>query len=611
MYKRVLTFVFSILLFSSACSYSAEIGKKYTGPLLDGCSIYQLGMNEFVISLTGRKLPEPNAQTDNNSLVIVFDGARANNPKAINSSISDIIEGVPVLYNFGAENLSGDMVSIQLDATMPLEIITASRTARGWSFRVKADETQNTTKVFTNLFPDAVIPTPKNTIPAPQTELPFTADTRTTIEFRDAELQDVFRLFMAALGRNVVIDSSFPKNTLVTMTLVDVRIDEIMNYLLRTYDIACYNYAPNITAFGTRESLYKLSGAKELKTFKISYASPQRIGEILKNLLGFSVTLIRESSGTGSGSNTGVNTTSSTSTGSSVSARAAQNAGRNTSSGSSSTTSGSTSGNANTNTLSEIMIDERFRMLYVKTNPARMEEVKEMIKMLDVPLRQVMIRASIFEFSDEATSDVQATLNMVYDRWSLESNAGAGVITYEDRTYRNGRSNFDRYITASLSALEAKNKGKIIANPSVITIEGEEAKITLKQDIMYNSGLTDKGVPTWSTTEVGPELTFTPIIEDKGYINLTIKINTGDYLGTDSDGNIQTTDRDIETHIRVRDGMPFVVGGLFQDITTKYKSKIPILGDIPLLGRFFSYTSDLNSKTQAVMIVTPYILDSR
>lgn len=411
---------------------------------------------------------------------------------------------------------------------------------------------------------------------------------------------------MAALGRNVVIDSSFPKNTLVTMTLVDVRIDEIMNYLLRTYDIACYNYAPNITAFGTRESLYKLSGAKELKTFKISYASPQRIGEILKNLLGFSVTLIRESAGDAAGSNTGVNTTSSTSTGSSVSAREVQNAARNTGSGSSSN---------NNNAVSEVMIDERFRMLYVKTNPARMEEVEEMIKMLDVPLRQVMIRASIFEFNDSATEDVQSMLNLAYDRWTLDISTGGdepfGVLTYQDFTYRNGRSDFDRYITASFNALEGKNKGKVIANPSVITIEGEEAKITLKQDIMYNSGLTDKGVPTWSTTEVGPELTFTPIIEDKGYINLTIKINTGDYLGTDSNGNIQTTDRNVETHIRVRDGMPFVVGGLFQDITTRRKVKIPILGDIPLLGRLFSTTSDVNDKTQAVMIITPYILDSR
>lgn len=578
----MLALALSILL----CSPVAGMPEKYRGSELDGCSFYQLGMNEFVITLTGKKLPQPDVDVNGNTLVILIDGARAKNPAEINAYMTNMIDGVPLLYSFEVENLSGDRVSVELGAAMSLEVLTASRTARGWSYRIKADDAAE-------MFADVPVSAAKPTVPVPQTELPFSAETRTTIEFRDAELQDVFRLFMAALGRNIVIDASFPKNTLVTMTLVDVRIDEIMNYLLRTYDIACYNYAPNITAFGSREALYKLSGAKELKTFKISYASPQRIGEILKNLLGFSVTLIRESAGDAAGSNTGVNATSATSTGSSVSAREARSSG------------------SSNNALSEVMIDERFRMLYVKTNPARMEEAEAMIKMLDVPLRQVMIRASIFEFSDEATTDVQTTLNMVYDRWSLEANAGAGVIAYEDRTYRNGRSNFDRYITASFSALEAKNKGKIIANPSVITIEGEEAKITLKQDIMYSAGRDDSGNPTWQTTEVGPELTFTPIIEDKGYINLTLKINTGDYLGTDSDGNIQTTDRNIETHIRVRDGMPFVVGGLFQDISTKYRNKFPILGDIPLLGRFFSSTSDMKSKTQAVMIVTPYILDSR
>ena len=256
------------------------------------------------------------------------------------------------------------------------------------------------------------------------------------------------------------------------------------------------------------------------------------------------------------------------------------------------------------------MIDEKLRVLYVKTNPARMQEVEELIKILDVPLRQVMIRASIFEFNDAATLDVQNSLNMVYDKWTLESNPGnsTGLISYIDRTYSQGRSAFDRYITSTFSALESKNKGKTIANPSVITLEGEEAKITLKQDIMYSAGTDDNGNPTWETTEVGPELTFTPTIEDNGYINLEITINTGDYLGKDADGNIITTDREVDTHIRVRDGMPFVVGGLFQDINSRLKTKIPILGDIPFLGRFFSYTSNERNKTQAVMVVTPYIL---
>ena len=546
-------------------------------------------MDEFVLKLVGKKLPEPKADIDGSSLAVSIEGVQAAKIERLTSSIENFVETTPLLQDFELHNVSEDnlyRVELRLEAQSDVTISQAFKTSTGYTFRIKVKPYQEKAHSYMPLSS-----APKPSVIFPETTLPFRAETRTTIEFRDAELQDVFRLFMAALGRNIIIDSSFPRNTLVTMTLVDVRIDEIMNYLLRTYDIACYAYAPNITAFGTREALYKLSGAKQLKTFKVSYANPQRVGEILKNLLGFSVTLIRDSAGSGSNAST----SSSTSTGSSVSANEVRAA------------------TAGTGSVSEVMIDERLRTLYVKTNPARMEEVEELISLLDVPLRQVLIRASIFEFNDTATLDVQNSLNLVYDRWTLESNpgSGTGLLSYVDQTYSQGRSAFDRYITAAFSALEAKNKGKTVANPSVITIEGEEAKITLKQDIMYSAGADDNGNPTWSTTEVGPELTFTPVIEDKGFINLNIKINTGDYLGKDSDGNIITTDRNVETHIRVRDGMPFVVGGLFQDINSRLTTRIPILGDIPLLGNLFTYNSTENNKTQAVMIVTPYILDSK
>ena len=575
---------------SGGYSEAMERAGKFTGPFLTGCSVYQLGMDEFVLKLNGKKLPEPKAEVDDSLLEIVIEGAQADKPEEVSSLAENFVEASPILQDFDLQNVSEDKVYkvvVHLSAQSPVTIMSALKTITGYTFRIRVQERQEE-------FHEPLLPlsSPNPAVIFPETSLPFSAEERTTIEFRDAELQDVFRLFMAALGRNIILDSSFPKNELVSMTLVDVRIDEIMNYLLRTYDIACYAYAPNITAFGTREALYKLSGAKQLKTFKISYASPQRIGELLKNLLGFSVTLIQDS--TGSSSSSSSNTTSSTSTGSSVTASAVSSA------------------NSGTSSTPEVMIDQRLRTLYVKTNPARMQEVEELISMLDVPLSQVMIRASIFEFNDAATLDVETSLNMVYDRWTLESNNdGVNSLSYIDRTYSQGRSAFDRYITAAFSALESKNKGRTVANPSVITIEGEEAKITLKQDIMYSAGLDDNKNPTWNTTEVGPELTFTPIIEDKGYINLKIKINTGDYLGKDSDGNIITTDRNVETNIRVRDGMPFVVGGLFQDINTRLTTKFPILGDIPLIGNLFKQRSVDHDKTQAVMIVTPYILDSR
>ena len=525
---------------SSSAAVSTE---KYTGPLLTGCSMYQLGGSEFVIKFSGKNLPKPSTETDNNSLVFIFDGARAKNPESITSEISNYVENVPILYKFVLENLPEDQISVQLDADVPMNIDSGSRSVSGITFRIKTKEHLiHSAESFT-------LP-PKPKFPMPETKLPFTDPTRTTIEFREAELQDIFRLFMAALGRNVVLDSSFPRDVLVTMTLVDVRIDEIMNYLLRTYDIACFSYGPNITAFGTRQGLYKLSGAQNIKAFRIAYAEPAQVSTMLKTLTGL--------------------------------------------------------------TDSEIVIDERTKTLYVNTNPARMEEAEDLIGRIDTPAKQVMIRASIFEFSDSATKDVQTAINMVYDKWSLTSDPGnsTGQLNFIDQTYSQGRSALDRFITASLNALESKNKGRTLANPSVIAIDGQEASITLKQDIMYRSGLDEKGNLQWDTTEVGPELKFTPRIEDNGYINLDITINTGDYLGADYDGNIRTTERDMKTRIRVKDGMPFVVGGLFQEINTTARAKLPVLGDIPLLGTLFRSSVREKEKTQAVMIVTPYILES-
>ena len=71
-----------------------------------------------------------------------------------------------------------------------------------------------------------------------------------------------------------------------------------------------------------------------------------------------------------------------------------------------------------------------------------------------------------------------------------------------------------------------------------------------------------------------------------------------------------TTTRSVKTEVRVRDGMPFVIGGLFREDSTNNVSRIPILGNIPLLGELFTFRSNNKTKTQVVMIITPYILDS-
>ena len=546
------TFIFILCISFILCGDIAEAAKttpkKFTGSILTDCDIYQLGMNEFVLKLYGKEIPAPNPEFYDNSMNITLDNTQAKNIQALKYAVENLDNSVPITTGFHIENFSDDKlgvwkVELEIDADSPMEFVSGSRSVGGYSLRIKLREEEFQFEKF------AATPS-KNAI-YPEAFLPFRFDRRITIELRDADLQDVIRLLMYDSYLNVIIDNSFPKDVKISVTLNNVRIDEIVNQLMNQYDAACYMVGGNTIVFGARENLYKLSGKREIKSFRIAYADLAAVGTMLKNLV------------------------------------ALQD--------------------------SEFTQDDRMRTIYINTNPAKMEEVEDLIKRIDVPARQVMIRASIFEFSDSATLDVQNTLNMVYDRWTLTSNPAnsIGQISYQDMTYRNGKTDFDRYITSALNALQTKNKGKTIANPSVIAIEGQPASINLKEDILYPKGTDDDGNPEWDTVNVGPELQFTPIIEENGYINLDISINTGDYLGKDVDGNIRTTTRTVKTKIRVRDGMPFVVGGLNQDSTIRTKAQIPILGDIPLLGKLFSYTSNQHDKSQAVMIVTPYILDTK
>ena len=521
----------------------------YQPAQLKDVNSYQLGMDEFILNLQGRDIPNPNIESDGNYLTIIIPDTKAVNPKKINLFMSEFHQEVPAIIGFKIKNVSEDMLwrtEIDLETDKNIESKSLSRNFDGLAVRIKLKQDDNNFVKF--------VPTPK--VPnSPEAFLPFRMSNKINTEFRDAELRDVFRLIMEDSGKNVIIDNSFPKDIIISLTLVDIKAEEILNYLMNQYDLACTIAGNNTIAFGTREALYKLSGRREIKSFKIAYADLASVVTMLKNLAAV--------------------------------------------------------------TDAEITQDERMRTIHVQTNPAKMYQVEDIIKRLDVPAQQVMIRASIFEFSDSVTKDVQAAIEGVYDKWTFRSNyngdgtidGSAGFIRMLDDTYTNGKSNFDRQITVALQALENKGKGRTIANPSVIAVDGQEANISLKQEILYSKGYNEKGNVEWGSEEVGPELKFTPKIEENGYVYLDINIQTGDYLGKDTDGNISTTTREVTTKIRVRDGMPFVVGGLNQDGHIVTMAKIPVLGDIPLLGELFKWKNDEHNKTQAVMIVTPYILN--
>ena len=539
--KFAAVFILLFIIAGSEISFAARINSnKISNASLTNCAVYQLGTDEFVLKLTGKKLPDPLVQFNNDMTFITFYNCTAVKPSNINNEVSKELEIVPMIVDFNVENLSDDLVNravITIRSAKSLKLHKITMIREGFSIRLSSVQETN----FNSLL------TPAKRAAAPSQTLPFKVNTKITVELREIDLMDVIRMLMNQLGRNVIIDTSFPKNVLITMSLNDIRIDEVLNYLLRTYNIACYSAGKNTTVFGTREGLYKLSGDDETKTFDISYATPAAVKTMLAALTGIP--------------------------------------------------------DAN------IVIDERLHSLYVRTNPAKMQEVTEVIKTIDLPGRQVMIRANIFEFADTATREVANALDIVYNEYTLKWAAGGGTITYDNS------ASMQHIITNSFTNLQRNGMGKVIANPSVIALDGHEAQISLTEDYPYISARDQAGNVTWSTEEVGPKLTFTPRIGRDGFINLKLDIQTGEVLDTMTSSTGEemprTSSRSVKTEIRVREGMPFVVGGLFRENMNRQVLKMPILGDIPLLGELFRTRTRTRNKTQVVMVVTPYILDSK
>ena len=543
--KFLFIFILTALIFAGSDSLFARVtpskAKKFDA-VLTNCSIYQLGTDEIVLRLNGKKLSEPLIQFNNNICYITLYNTLVNKPEKFNAEIHSMTETIPIILDFKVENLSDDLINkaaITITTANPLKLHTLSQIREGFSLRLAAKN--NNLEFRTNAHPVKVVTQPKSL-------LPFNASEKITIELREINLMDVIRMFMTQLGRNVIIDNSFPKDVNITLSLVDVRVDEVLNYLMRTYNIACYSAGANTTVFGTREGLYKLSGADETRTFEVSYATPANLKTMIVSLSGIP--------------------------------------------------------DAN------IVVDERLHSLHVRTNPAKMQEVTEIINKLDMPGKQVMIRANIFEFTDTATREVANALEVIYNEYTLQWAAGGGIINYDSTV-----TDMQKIITNSFTNLERKGVGKVLANPSVIALDGQQAEISLTEDYPYISARDQAGNVTWSTENVGPKLTFTPRVGRDGFVNLKLDIETGDVLDTMTSSTGEqmprTSSRSVKTEIRVREGMPFVVGGLFRENTSRYVIKIPILGDLPLVGDLFRTRSRERNKTQVVIVVTPYILDSK
>lgn len=164
-------------------------------------------------------------------------------------------------------------------------------------------------------------------------------------------------------------------------------------------------------------------------------------------------------------------------------------------------------------------------------------------------------------------------------------------------------------INATLTALITQNKARILSRPSVVTLSGEQATIQIGGKIPYTSTSTT-GSSNVQLEDYGIILQFKPVVDAQNRINSMIHAEVSNISGQAVNGQPIIATRRADSVINLTSGSPIVIGGLMDSSETKTLKKIPILGDIPIIGEFFKHTSKSKDKREIIIIVTPYLVSS-
>jgi general secretion pathway protein D len=289
-----------------------------------------------------------------------------------------------------------------------------------------------------------------------------------------------------------------------------------------------------------------------------------------------------------------------------------------------------------------LIADESLNALVVKADLALMKEVASVIEQLDQRRSQVLIQAAIVEVSgdDAAQLGVQwaggdptkgvGVINFSTAGSSLSSLAiaaaaddptlanignGATIGIGKQETNSNGDKTF---YGALVQALATVSNANLLSTPSIMTLDNQEAKIVVGQNVPFITGSTttsSSGTSNPFTTierqDVGITLKVVPHIGEGGAVRLEVEQEVSAVVpsaeGINS-ADLITNKRSIKTTILADDAQTIVLGGLIQDDVKRSVSKVPLLGDIPLLGHLFRASSNSKIKRNLLVFLRPTLL---
>lgn len=301
-----------------------------------------------------------------------------------------------------------------------------------------------------------------------------------------------------------------------------------------------------------------------------------------------------------------------------------------------------------------VTVDERTNTLLVLETREKLADIRALISRLDVPVRQVLIESRIVVASDSFERDIgtrfgfskvgnignnfvsttnsgtnnNTTIGSRLDNLADTDPTNDGQVTLPLPNYNvnlpatpsvatNPASialavlGKDFLVDLELSALQAEGRGEVVSSPRVITANGKQATIEQGREIPYNES-TSSGATSVTFKKAVLSLDVTPQITPDQRVIMDLTVNNdsvGQLVTTSSGGSVPSIDtRKVKTQVLVENGQTVVLGGVYQRTTNDVVNKVPLLGDIPLLGYLFRNQQRQNNKNELLIFITPKLL---
>jgi type IV pilus assembly protein PilQ len=418
---------------------------------------------------------------------------------------------------------------------------------------------------------------------------------RLTLNFQDIDVRSVLQLLADTSGQNIVVSDSVSGN--LTLRLQNVPWDQALDIVLRTKGLD-KRRQDNVIIIGPTEELAtrekaELAAHKEVQELspthtefmQVNYAKVSDLAKLIKT------TNAKESMLSPRGS---------------------------------------------------LSVDERTNTLLVQDTSDKLADIRRLVQILDVPVKQVLIEARIVIVSDTFERDLGARFGISTAQQNGPGgllavtgnglganqivNGGLGTLPATTLTNRyqvntpaantNGSIGISLLggsylVDLELSAAQNEGKSETISSPRVITANQKQATIMQGVEIPYQESASS-GATTTQFKDAVLKLKVTPLITPDNRVILDLDVSddsVGQQVTSATGGSVPSIDtRQIITQVLVNDGQTVVLGGILDTTKSRAANKVPFLADIPVLGYFFRSTVDINNKTELLIFITPKIL---